>query len=408
MKTKVAVLFGGKSVEHEVSVISGLQALRNIDTAKYDAIPLYITKNNEFYTGDNLRDIAVFKDIPSALAEATRVLPVPIEGGRVQLLRYPMKKFGNNVVDEIDVAFPVVHGTNVEDGTLMGYLEMLGIPYVGCDVMSAAIGMDKYLMKAALKDAGVPVLDAVSFTGRDYIASTEGILIGIEETMGFPVIVKPVNLGSSVGIAKAKDRASLEDALNTAFTYAPKVLVEPAIHPLREINCAVIGDVYAARASACEQPFGNDDILSFADKYQSGGGTKGTKTGGAKTGGSRAGGGMSSLQRQCPADLPAETTKKIQKLAVKTFRALGCSGVARIDFLNNPETDEWWVNEINTIPGSLAVYLFEADGVAVKVLLTEMIELAFKRQRERESLNFRYDTNLLATASIGGSKGAKR
>lgn len=404
MKTKVAVLFGGKSVEHEVSVISGLQALRNIDRAKYDVIPLYITKNNEFYTGDNLCDIAAFKDIPTALSEATRVLLVPIDGGRVQLLRYPMKKFGNNVVDEIDVAFPVVHGTNVEDGTLMGYLEMLGIPYVGCDVMSAAIGMDKYLMKAALKNAGIPVLDAVSFTGRDYIASTNGILAGIEQTMGFPVIVKPVNLGSSVGIAKAKDRASLEEALNTAFTYAPKVLVEPAVQPLREINCAVIGDVYAARASACEQPFGNDDILSFTDKYQSGG----SKDAGAKTGGSKAGGGMSSLQRQCPANLPEETTKTIQKLAVKTFRALGCSGVARIDFLNNPETDEWWVNEINTIPGSLAFYLFEADGVPFKALLTEMIELAFKRQRERESLNFSYDTNLLATASLGGSKGAKR
>ena len=406
MKTKVAVLFGGKSVEHEVSVISGLQAFRALDREKFDAIPLYITKNNEFYTGENLEDIAAFKDIPTALSNATRVLPVPVDGGRVQLLRYPMKKFGNNVVAEIDVALPVVHGTNVEDGTLMGYLEMLGLPYVGCDVMSAAIGMDKFLMKGALKQAGVPVLPAISFTGRDYAADSALVLNGIEKAMGYPVIVKPVNLGSSVGISKACDRAALEDALNTAFSFAPKVLVEQAIQPLREINCAVVGDVYKARASACEQPFGNDAILSFADKYQSGG----SKDGGAKSGGtkSNAGGGMSSLQRQCPADLPADVTEKVQALAVKTFRALGCSGVARIDFLNNPETDEWWVNEINTIPGSLAFYLFEAAGTPFADLLTEMIDLAFKRQRERESLTFSYETNLLSTASLGGAKGAKR
>ena len=168
----------------------------------------------------------------------------------------------------------------------------------------------------------------------------------------------------------------------------------------------MVGDVYKARASACEQPFGNDEILSFADKYQSGGGSKG----GAKTGGAKgtAGGGMSSLQRQCPADLPADVTKKVQALAVKTFRALGCSGVARIDFLNNPETGEWWVNEINTIPGSLAFYLFEAAGTSFADLLSEMIDLAFKRQRERDSLTFSYETNLLSTASIGGAKGAKR
>ncbi len=406
MKTNVAVIFGGKSVEHEVSVISGLQAFRALDRSKFDAIPLYITKNNEFYTGDNLGDIAAFKDIPAALAQAVRVLPVPIDGGRVQLLRYPLRKFGNNVVAEIDVALPVVHGTNVEDGTLMGYLEMLGLPYAGCDVMSAAIGMDKFLMKGALKQAGVPVLGAISFTGRDYVAGADLVLSGIEKAMGYPVIVKPVNLGSSVGISKAVDRASLEDALNTAFGFAPNVLVEPAIQPLREINCAVIGDTYKARASACEQPFGNDAILSFADKYQSGGSKDaGSKTG---TGSKTAGGGMSSLQRQCPADLPPEVTEKVQALAVKTFRALGCSGVARIDFLNNPETDEWWVNEINTIPGSLAFYLFEAAGTPFKDLLTEMIDLAFKRQRERDSLTFSYDNNLLATASIGGSKGAKR
>ena len=214
MKTRVAVLFGGHSVEHEVSIISGLQALQALDTEKYEAFPLYISKDNTWYVGENLRKVESFKDMTACLTEATRVIPVA-ENSTVELWRHPTKKFGNNLLATFDVAIPVVHGTNVEDGTLMGMLEMLNIPYAACDVTASALGMDKYAMKAVLRQAGVPVLEALEYTGREYAVESERVLNEIEEKIGYPAIVKPVNLGSSVGISKVRDRQSLLDALST-------------------------------------------------------------------------------------------------------------------------------------------------------------------------------------------------
>lgn len=393
MKTKVAVLFGGRSVEHEVSIITGIQAFSALDRTKYEPLVLYITKDNCFYTGEVLEHIESYRDLPAALAAATRVVPVAGADG-VELVRYPAKRWGNNTVATFEVAIPAVHGTNVEDGTLMGLLEMLNVPYTGCDLASSALGMDKFLMKSVLRDAGLPVLDALSFSGKVYAQDSDKVLNRLEETVGYPAIVKPVNLGSSVGIARADNREALVTALDNAFGYASRVLVEQAITPLREINCSVLGDTDAARASVCEEPVSCDEILSYKDKYLSGG--KSAKSGG-----------MADLKRRCPADIPEELAEQVRALAVKTFRALGCGGVARVDFLNNPETGELWVNEINTIPGSLSFYLWEATGVPFNQLLDEMIALAFKRQRNREALQFDYNTNLLSTVSLGGAKGAK-
>lgn len=396
MQTRVAVLFGGQSVEHEVSIISGLQAFAALDRSRYVPIPLYITKDNRFYTGPHMGDVASYRDMPACLATATRVLPVPAEKGRVELVRYPFKKFGNNVVDSFDVALPVVHGTNTEDGTLMGFLEMLGVPYASCDVTSSALGMDKYKMKAVLRQAGLPVLDALLFSGREVAADTAAAVSRIESAFPYPVIVKPVNLGSSVGISKAGDRDALGRALDLALSFSAEVLIERAVVPLRELNCAVLGDRNTARASVCEEPSGCDEILSYQDKYLRGG-----KQAGAKSGG------MASLGRRCPADIPEELAARVQELAVRTFQALGCSGCSRIDFLNNPDTGELFVNEINTIPGSLAFYLWEAAGTPFTALLDEMIALAFKRAREREALTFSVDSNLLASVRLGGAKGGK-
>ncbi len=393
MKTRVAVLFGGHSVEHEVSIISGLQALGALDTSKYEAFPVYIAKDNRFYVGEHLREVTAFRNMTDCLARATRVLPVPADGC-VELVRHPAKKFGNNVMATFDVAIPVVHGTNVEDGTLMGFLEMLNIPYASCDVTSSALGMDKFAMKAVLRQAGIPVLDAVEYTGRDYALDGERVLDEIEAKIGYPVIVKPVNLGSSVGISKAKDRQSLVDAMDLAVSFSARVLVERAVPNLREINCAVLGDAETARASACEEPLNAEDILTFGDKYLSGGSKK--------TGVS---GGMTDLKRRCPAELPDGMTERVQELAVATFKALGCLGVARIDFLNDKETGELWVNEINTIPGSLSFYLWQEIGVSFGALMDELVSLAFKRQRQREALTFTYESNILE--GFGGTKGAK-
>ncbi len=397
MKTRVAVLFGGRSVEHEVSIITGIQALYALDRDKYDPIPLYISKDNRFYTGEELGKIETYRDMKACLQAATQVLLVPSENG-VDMIRHPAKKFGNNLIGSFEVALPAVHGTNVEDGTLMGMLEMLHIPYAACDVMSSAIGMDKYLMKAALNHAGIPVLPALQFSGKEYSLNGEAVADRIETGIGYPVIVKPVNLGSSVGISRADNREKLMSALDEAFGFSSRVLAEKAVTPLREINCAVLGDADDARPSVCEEPVNSDEILSYRDKYLSGG--KNSKSGKS--------GGMSDLKRRCPADISDEMASTVQGLAVKTFHALGCTGVARIDFLNNPETGELWVNEINTIPGSLAFYLWETTGLPFDKLLDEMITLAFKRYRNREALNFDYDTNILSAVSLGGAKGSKQ
>lgn len=247
MKIKLAVLFGGRSVEHEISVISAIQAIHAVDKDKYDVIPVYITKNNEMYVGEHIGDIEAYKNINSLIAESTRVNLVN-DGDRTLIVRYPHKAFSKDVVDYIDIAFPIVHGTNVEDGTLQGYLQMLNLPYVGCDVVSSAVGMDKYVMKTVFKDNGIPVLDCVCADAADYDSDPEKIIAEIEDKFSYPVIVKPINLGSSIGISKAHDTDGLETALSNAFDYADRVLVEPAIENLREINCSVLGDRHSARA----------------------------------------------------------------------------------------------------------------------------------------------------------------
>ena len=392
MRTKVAMLFGGKSVEHEVSVISGIQAIMNMDTDKYEVIPVYMTKNNDMYIGEDIGKIESYKNIDALLSKSQRVIMIN-ENGKVQLVQYPMKKFGKNISVDIDIAFPVVHGTNVEDGALQGYLKTMGIPFVGCDVTASAVGMDKYIMKAILKESGVPVLDSKVYTLSDY-EEIELLLDDVENTTGYPAIVKPVNLGSSVGINVAKNRVELANAIDDAFRYATKVLVEHAISKLREINCSVLGDENVAEASECEEPLHTDDILSYEDKYVSN----------AKGSGSK---GMASVSRKIPAELSAVKREEVRELAVKSFKALGCNGVARIDFMIDEEDGKLYFNEINTIPGSLAFYLWEPVGVKYKDLLDRMIQLAVKRSRIEKSVTFTFDTNILNTASFGGSKGAK-
>ena len=400
MKIKVGVIFGGKSVEHEISIISAIQAMQSLNKEKYDVIPIYITKNNEFYTGTRIGDIDAYRtDVKALLKESQRVLLVN-DGKNVKLLRYPQKAFSKPVVGEIDVAFPIVHGTNVEDGTLQGFFKMLNLPYVGCDVLSSALGMDKYAMKTVLKDNGIPVLDCRTFTAMQYDLDNDKVIAAIEEAFAYPVIVKPVNLGSSIGISKADSREKLIDALDTAFCYAQKVLVEPAVQNLKEINCAVLGDCDEAIPSECEEPVNADEILSFEDKYIGNG-----KTGAKKTGGSK---GMATLSRKIPAEITPEQKKTIQDYAVKAFRVLGCSGVSRIDFMMDKEKGEIWLNEINTIPGSLSFYLWESIGVSYPALLDRMISLALKRERENENITYAFDSNVLQGVSLGGgSKGAK-
>lgn len=394
MKINLAVIFGGKSVEHEVSVISAVQAMASMNKEKYNIIPVYMTKQNEFWTGEKLFDINSFKDIPEMLKECTACVFVRSEG-KVQLIRQKMKKFGSNLISDVDIAFPIVHGTNVEDGALQGYLQTLDIPYVGCDVLSSAVGMDKFVMKILLKDAGFPVLDCCRFSSFE-IDKIEECADKVEKKFSYPVIVKPINLGSSVGISKAKDRKSLIDSMEHAFEFSDRILVEPAVVNLKEINCSVVGDSESAEASVCEQPLSAnaDGLLDYHGKY----------VGGGKSGGSK---GMASLTRKIPADITPEQEEFIRKTAVEAFRYLGCGGVTRIDFMIDMDSDKVYINEINTIPGSLAFYLWEAKGVKYPELLERMIQLALKRYRMGEKINYSFDTNILAMGGSFGAKGSK-
>ena len=395
MKINLAVLFGGRSVEHEVSVISAVQAMASIDKEKYNIVPVYMTKKSEFYTGEKLMDINAFKDIPALLNECTECVFVRSEG-KVQLIRQKMKKFGSNLISDIDVAFPIVHGTNVEDGALQGYLQTLDLPYVGCDVLASAVGMDKFVMKILLKDAGFPVLDCCRFSAFE-IDHIEDCAKQVEEKFGYPVIVKPINLGSSVGISKAKDHDSLISSMEEAFQFSDRILVEPCVVKLKEINCSVVGDSESAEASVCEEPVqaSDEDILSFEQKY----------VGGGKSGGSK---GMATLKRKIPAEITPEQDEFIRKTAVDAFRYLGCNGVTRIDFMIDMASDKIYINEINTIPGSLAFYLWEPKGVKYKELLERLIQLALKRYRQGEKINYTFDTNILSMGGSFGSKGSKR
>lgn len=393
MKIRVGVFFGGKSVEHEVSVISGLQAYNSFDRDKYEPIPIYITKENELYTGEAVGDIANYKNIPTLLQKSTRVFFM-CEQGQFQLIRYPVKKMGNSIVAQIDVAFPVVHGANVEDGSLQGFLRHYNIPFAGCDVAASAVTMDKYVMKTVLKDNDIPVLDCVTLNVKEYERDETAAYERAENKIGYPMIVKPVNLGSSVGIKVAKDRAALEEALEYAFTFGPRVLIEHAILNLREINCAVLGDYEHAEASECEEPISSDEILSYEDKYVAGG-----------KGGSE---GMRTAKRELPANLTPEKREEIRQLAVRTFQVLNCNGVSRIDFMIDRDTDRVYVNEINPIPGSLAFYLWEALGKPYAELLDDMVNLALKREREEKSVLTSFDSNILQNANLSGAKGVKK
>ena len=395
MKIKIGLFFGGNSTEHEVSIVSALQAAEFFDKTKYDIVPIYITKDNRFFVSEFTGKIEEYRNIKSLLEKSNQVLLVK-NGKKVDLIKYPFKFLGNKIYDYIDIAFPIVHGTNVEDGTLQGMLNMLGIPYVGCDVYSSAVGMDKYAMKCILKENDIPVLDCLVVNKFKYLESSDEVKNEIKSKFNYPVIVKPFNLGSSVGIRIAKDDYSLEDALDYAFGFSYKLIVEPAITSIKEVNCSVLGDIESAVASECEQPIGSGEILSYQDKYES--------SSGKKTGSSNAKGTMESLSRKLPADIDETTRETIRNMAVDTFKTLGCNGVARIDFIIDEKENKIYVNEINTIPGSLSFYLWKAVGMDYPDLLEKLIQLAIKRAREQEDIIFSFDSNILSLVNLGGSK----
>lgn len=389
MKTNIGVFFGGRSTEHEISVISASQAMHAIDRERYDVTPIYISKEGHWYTGDALFDVANYRDMPSLLKQCEEVYMRPVFGD-YNLYKANKSIFGSNIAGKLDVVIPVLHGSNGEDGTFEGILESIGIPYAGCDVLSSANGMDKITMKMILASCDIPVVDYVWFTDKEWFSRHDELIEKIEGKLGYPVIVKPANLGSSVGIGRAADRARLEECVDDATRYSSRIIVEHMVDNLKEINCSVLGDCDDYQTSVCEEPIKSGDILSYEDKYM--GGTKGAK-------------GMQASQKRIPADLPEEMSKQIRFLAGETFRVLSCHGVSRVDVIVDADTDKIYVNEINTIPGSLSFYLWEATGITFSELMDRLVALALKRKRERANKTVTYSRNIFSMG--GGVKGCK-
>ena len=397
MKTNVGVVFGGRSVENEISVVTANQMMHAMDSEKYNIIPIYITKNGEWYSGDALMKVENYRDTKSLLAQCEQVYVRPIYGD-TNLYRCKKGFFGKEVVAKLDVVVPALHGTNCEDGTFQGIMEFAGIPYAGCNTLASANGMDKITMKMILKECGIPVVDYCWFSDKEWFDKQSAVMERVEQKLGYPVIVKPANLGSSVGIKAAHNQEELVDAIENAIQFTNRVIVEKYVQKLKEVNCAVLGNYYDCQPSVCEVPVRSGEILSYQDKYMNGGGKQSQ--------------GMQSTVREIPANLPEETTKFIQNAACETFRALSCDGVSRIDFIIDEATGEIFVNEINTIPGSLSFYLWEYSGINFSALVDRLIEIAIRRQQDATGKVVNYGENIFSGkaaqgAKMGGKFGAK-
>jgi D-alanine-D-alanine ligase len=400
MKKQVGVIFGSRSCEREVSIISAVQLMRHADSEKYDIIPVYIDESGNWYTGEVLKDIGSFKPFNPDKKGITKVFP-DLSAGSGALLTYVrgtglFSKDRIEIAARIDVYIIVMHGLHGEDGTIQGLLELANVPYTSTGVAGSALGMDKIMMKQFFRGAGLPVLSGIGVTHSRYLSEPQSVFEEVEKELGYPVFVKPANLGSSIGVSRADDRESLEDSLELAFEYDRRVLIEAGLDKPIELNCSVLGYDEEVEASPIEMPINQDEFLDFKDKYLASGGSKG----------------MASLHRVLPAPIEDELRDEIQEMSRKIFRMLDCKGVVRIDYMFDPKSGKLYITEINTIPGSLAFYLWENAGVAYTKLIDRMIGYAEKAHEDKNRANYAYTSDILKGVSFGaksakGCKGAK-
>lgn len=383
MKT-VGVFFGGRSAEHEVSVITGMQIIENIDKSKYEVVPIYVNKEGKWLTGNSLMEFKNYKNnnfpdvkeiILSQNHRDSNIYPNPES----------IKLFGKKVIDKIDIAFPAFHGMNGEDGTVQGIFELMDIPYIGCGVLGSAVGMDKILMKDVYKANGLPIVDYTWFYRSKWIKDKEIVIKDIEEKLSYPLFVKPANLGSSIGITKAKDRDGLIFAIEVAIKYDRKIIIEQAVETPREINCAVLGYDEDIITSLCEEPLGWEEILTFEDKYISSNIKSGENN---------------NHRRIIPADIDDNIREEIEDLARKAFITIDGRGVSRIDFLLD-KNNNVYINEINTLPGSIAFYLWEGKGYSFTKLIDKLINIAIKVHEEKQQNTYTYEANLFDKTQYG-------
>lgn len=395
---KVGVIFGGETVEHEISIITAVQAMSFIDTTKYEVVPIYISKDRNWYTGELLKDMSSYKnleDIPMVAKEVT------LTKRDDKFILQKKRGLFKGVANTIDVAFPIVHGKGVEDGSLSGYLDTIGIPYVGPGVLGAALGQDKVVQKQVMKESGVPVVDYTWFYDHEYQDDEESVLKEIKK-LGYPVIVKPARLGSSVGIEVAKNEKEVREAIEEAIKYDEKIVVEAMVKNLVEVDCAVLGNSAEMECSLIGEMLTDNDFLTFEDKYI---GEGGGKKGGAK---GSTGGKVTTSGFKIPAELDKKLEEEIYEVSKKAFRCLNLKGVTRFDFLVDSKDKKVYVNEPNTIPGCLAFFFYTPKGKKYPQLLDELIKGAIKDYKDSKKKVTSFDSNVLSTYDgAKGSKGAK-
>jgi len=393
-KLQLGVFYGSRTCEHDVSIISAVQLMRAANREKYDVIPVYISKQGEWYTGDALLDIATYTNFDPSKKGIQRVnLDITSGSGALTYVEHGKGLFAKDrevVAARLDCVIPVFHGMHGEDGSIQGLLELCNLPYSSAGVGASAMGMDKVYMKQFFRGAGFPVLPSTWYLRRAWDDDRNAVMDSIEKELPYPVFVKPASLGSSIGVSRANDRAGLEEALELAFDFDRKVLVEQGLNKPLELNCSVLGYNGNASASEIEMPVTGGDLLTYMDKY-----------------GASASKGMASLKRVLPAPIEPELKEKIQKLSVDIFNNMDCKGVVRIDYMYDADSNGLYITEINTIPGSMAFYLWEATDLPYSQMIDKLVEYAFESKKDKDDSNYAYASSILSDVSLGGKAGPK-
>ncbi len=376
----IGVFFGSRSPEHDVSIITGELIISELKKLGHSVMPIYLDKNGRWFVSEELGTLKFFTGGGLEGREKYGKIFLDIESSNGKLV-FKKKGFGGKEY-VVDLAFPALHGRNGEDGTIQGLFEIFNVPYVGCDVTSSAITMDKVLTKLLCERFGIPTADFIYFDSGEWGAQKSELLDNAERKLGWPMFVKPARLGSSIGIAKAKDRKELEFGIEVALKYDDKVLIEKAVENLADITCCVVGGENPKASLIQEAVFGSD-LFSYEDKY--------LEDGGAQLGNAK-------QKLVIPADIGAELTEEIRRLSVEIFKKFGCSGIARVDFLLDRKSEKYYVTEINTLPGTLYHHLWKASGVEIGDLIKELIKTAEERHKKKERLIHSFESDLLKFA----------
>lgn len=383
MKKTIAIIFGGRSAEHDVSIITAhtpiIQSL--LATGQFDVWPIYIAKDGSWYANQAMNELAYFKqEALQEILETQKKVQISFDNG----LKIIWPGFRSKTIN-VDIVFPAMHGTFGEDGSLMGLLRMANVPFVGCDLFASAVAMDKVLTKQVLEAEGISIVPYVWFTKNNWVTNRSTWLEKITK-LNYPVFVKPVHLGSSIAITKVKQNSELENAIEVAFHYDDKVLVEESVENLIEVTLPIMGND-ELRLAAVERPLNNTEFFDFSDKYLSGD-TKG--------------GGAISQYSEIPANIDTGLIAQVEDLGRKTYRTLGCSGIARVDFLIDSSSKRVYVNEVNTLPGSLYQHNWKKVGMSGVELVTKLVTLAEERFSSQQKISYIFDSDILKKA--GGKK----